>query len=469
VRIDLGTNAKALPTKREIDLHPQKEGDQMTEAKGAAAKGNKGGEIAIKWHGFYKGKVGTNIKVPITSLNDFSYWYTPYVADVCRAIQADSHRQYELTNKSNLVAVVTDGTRILGLGDIGPKAGMPVMEGKALIFKYLGDVDAFPICLGTKDPDQIVQAVKWIAPTFGGINLEDIDSPKCFQVLQELTKQLDIFVWHDDQQGTATVILAGLINALKIAGKKIGEIQTTILGAGAAGIPTARLLIEAGAKRESIIMVDSKGILYDGRQDMDKWKSGIAKITNGEHRTGGIEEAVKDCDVIIGISKPGPGVITQEMVRSMASNSIVFALANPTPEILPSEAKEGGAKVVATGRSDFPNQVNNSIGFPAILRGALDVHAKTINTEMMIEAAQEVAKFAEEKGLNEDYIVPRMTEFEMYPREAAAIARAAIRTGAARVKVDPKKIQEDTLRRIMANKQINDLLMKKHLIEPFPE
>ena len=440
----------------------------MTEPKGAAGKDKKGGDVAIQWHGFYRGKVGTNIKVPITSLSDFSYWYTPYVADVCRAIQADEHRQYELTNKSNLVAVVTDGTRILGLGDIGPKAGMPVMEGKALIFKYLGDVDAFPICLGTKDADQIVQAVRWIAPTFGGINLEDIDSPKCFQVLQDLQKQLDIFVWHDDQQGTATVILAGLINALKVAGKKIGEIQTTILGAGAAGIPTARLLIEAGAKRENIMMVDSKGILYTGRGDLDKWKAGIAKITNGDQRIGGTEDAMKGSDVVIGISKPGPGVITKEMVKSMATDPIVFALANPSPEILPSEAKEAGAKVVATGRSDFPNQVNNSIGFPAILRGALDVHAKTINTEMMIEAATEVAKFAEEKGISEDYIVPRMTELEMYPREAAAIARAAIRTGTARVKVDPKKIQEDTLNRIMANKRINELLMKEHFIKPFP-
>nr|MDO8098822.1 NADP-dependent malic enzyme [Candidatus Njordarchaeota archaeon] len=438
------------------------------EPKHAVGKEEKGGAVAIKWHGFYRGKIGTNIKVPITSLNDFSYWYTPYVADVCRAIKADEHRQYELTNKSNLVAVVTDGTRILGLGDIGPKAGMPVMEGKALIFKYLGDVDAFPICLGTKDEDQIIQAVKWIAPTFGGINLEDIDSPKCFKILQELTKQLDIFVWHDDQQGTATVILAGIINALKVTGKKIGEIQTAIIGAGAAGIPTARLLIEAGTEQENIIMVDSKGILYDGRPDMDKWKAGIAKVTNGERRIGGIKEALKDSDVVIGISKPGPGVITKEMVQSMASNPIVFALANPTPEILPSEAKEAGAKVVATGRSDFPNQVNNSIGFPAILRGALDVHAKTINTEMMIEAAQEVARFAEEKGLTKDYIVPRMTEFEMYPREAAAIARAAIRTGVAKAKVDPKKIQEDTLRRIMANKRINDLLMKERFIKPFP-
>lgn len=440
----------------------------MTEPKGAISKDKKGADVAIRWHGFYRGKVGTNIKVPITSLSDFSYWYTPYVADVCRAIQADNSRQYELTNKSNLVAVVTDGTRILGLGDIGPKAGMPVMEGKALIFKYLGDVDAFPICLNTKDADQIVQAVKWIAPTFGGINLEDIDSPKCFAVLAALTKELDIFVWHDDQQGTATVILAGLINALKVAGKKIGEIQTAIIGAGAAGIPTARLLMDAGAKRENIFMVDSKGILYDGRPDMDKWKAGIAKITNGEQRKGGMEEALRDSDVVIGISKPGPGVITKGMVKSMASNAIVFALANPTPEILPVEAKEGGASVIATGRSDFPNQVNNSIGFPAILRGALDVHARTINTEMMIEAATEVAKFAEEKGLSADYIVPRMTDLEMYPREAAAIARAAIRTGAARVKVDPKQIQEDTLKRIMANKKTNELLLRENLIKPFP-
>jgi malate dehydrogenase (oxaloacetate-decarboxylating) len=440
----------------------------VADAKSTTGKGKKEGEVAVKWHGFYRGKVGTNIKVPITSLDDFSYWYTPYVADVCRAIKADESRQYELTNKANLVAVVSDGTRILGLGDIGPKAGMPVMEGKALIFKYLGDVDAFPVCLDTKDEDEIIQAVKWIAPTFGGINLEDIDSPKCFRILDELTKQLDIFVWHDDQQGTATVILAGLINALKVVGKKIGEIQTAMIGAGAAGIPTAKLLIAAGAKAKNILVVDSKGILYDGRADMDEWKTGIARITNGEQRQGGKAEAMKDSDLVIAISKPGPGVITKEMVRSMASNSIVFALANPTPEILPSEAKEGGAKVTATGRSDFPNQVNNSIGFPAILRGALDVHAKTINTEMMIEAAKEVAKFAEENGLREDYIVPRMTELEMFPREAAAIARAAIRTGVARVKADPKKIQEDTLKRIMANKRINELLMKENFIKPFP-
>jgi len=427
-------------------------------------------EIAKKWHKFYKGKISVNLKHPIRSYHDFAIVYTPGVAEPSKEIFKDPDKVFDYTNKPNFVAVVSDGSRVLGLGNIGPHGSLPVLEGKAVLFKYLADVDAFPVALDTQDPDEIIAAVKWMSPTFGGINLEDIASPKCFYVLEKLVEELDIFVWHDDQQGTATVILAGVINALKLVGKKISEIQIAMIGAGAAGLPTTKLLVEAGAQPGNIFVVDRGGILNTRRfPDLNKYKQEVAGVTNKEEREGGIAEAIKGVDLTISISKPGPGVITKEMVSSMADDAIVFALANPVPEISPKEAKEGGARIVATGRSDYPNQVNNSLGFPAIIRGSLDVMAPTINVDMQIAAAEELARFSEGKGISEDYITPKMSEFDVFPLEAAAVARAAIKSGMARIKVDPDEILEDTQRRVEKYHKILNIITKEGLFDRFPE
>jgi malate dehydrogenase (oxaloacetate-decarboxylating) len=336
------------------------------------AKAKKPAKLAPPLHKFYEGKVQVMPKCAITSPKDFAIWYTPGVAAPCREIHADKDKSFELTNRWNYVAVVSDGTRVLGLGDIGPEAAMPVMEGKALLFKYLGGVDAFPICLKTKDPEEIIHACELIEPTFGGINLEDIAKPKCFYVLEKAREKLQIPVWHDDQQGTATVILAGLINAFKIVGKNPKESLITLVGAGSANIRTAYVLIRWGIKPSNIIMVDTKGIIYSGREDIKKeenpWKHDLSQKTNAEGRRGDISEAFKGADAVVAASKPGPGTIKKEWVATMADNAIVFACANPIPEIWPWEAKEAGAKIVATGRSDFPNQVNNSLGFRSIFR-----------------------------------------------------------------------------------------------------
>ena len=335
------------------------------------AKANKPAEEAMKLHPFYQGKVEVALKSPVRDVDDFSIWYTPGVAAPCKAIAANKDDVYKYTNKGNFVAVVSDGTRVLGLGDIGPEASMPVMEGKALLFKYLGGVDAFPICVDTKDPDELIKFVKMLQPSFGGINLEDIASPKCFYILDRLREECHIPVWHDDQQGTALVTLAGLINALKIVGKKIDQVKIVMNGAGAANLCTIRLFLAAGVDPGKVIMVDSKGTLHKGRTDLEKehplkWE--MCLKTNAAGVVGGTEEAMKGADVLIALSKPGPGTIKKEWVASMADKAIVFACANPNPEIWPWEAKEAGAAIVATGRSDFPNQVNNSLGFPAIFR-----------------------------------------------------------------------------------------------------
>ena len=400
-----------------------------------------------EWHKFFKGKMSVTLKVPIRSFEDFAVWYTPGVAQPCREIERDPELIFEYTNVGNSVAIVTDGSRILGLGNIG-KAGLPVMEGKALLFKYLGDVDAFPLCLSTQNPDEIVQATKWISPTFGAINLEDIDAPKSFHVFERLTKELAIPVFYDDYQGTAIVVLAGLLNALKVVGKKLGKIRLTVIGAGSAAIGSAKLVIEAGVKAQNLVMVDSKGIIYEGREGLDKYKVEMARITNKMGARGGIQDAMKGADAVVALSKPGPGVITDEMISSMADNAIVFALANPVPEILPRDAKRAGAKIVATGRSDFPNQVNNSLGFPAIFRGLLDVRAKGIDTGMMIAAAHEISRFAEEQGLREDHIIPAMMDSALYPRVAAAIGKAAVDAGLARVKLSYESLRESAEHRI---------------------
>ncbi len=432
-------------------------------------KANKPAEDAMKMHPFYKGKIEVTPKACIRTYDDFAIWYTPGVAAVCKDIHKNPEKVFEHTNKGNTVAVVTDGTRILGLGDIGPEAGMPVMEGKAMLFKYLGGVDAVSICLNTKDPDEIIKTVSYLEPCFGGINLEDIEQPKCFYILDELRKRMKIPVWHDDQQGTATVCLAGLINALKIAGKKISDVKIVLLGAGAANIRIGILYMKYGAKPGNLIYVDSKGILHKGRTDLqnhkEKWH--MCQITNKDQITGGLKEALVGADVLSAASTPGPDVVKKEWVSAMNKNAIVFVTANPIPEMWPWDAKEAGAKVVATGRSDFPNQVNNSLGFPGIFRGALDVHAKTITDEMCIAAAEALAKYAEKKGINEDYIIPLMSEPEVYVQEAVAVGLKAIEQGIARVKLTEKQLRKSAEEKIFRAIKDTKMRMEKGIISKF--
>jgi malate dehydrogenase (oxaloacetate-decarboxylating) len=407
------------------------------------AKAKKPAADAMRMHPFYRGKVQTALKCPVRGLGDFAIWYTPGVAAPCRAIQEDEELAYEYTNKGNTVAVVSDGTRVLGLGDIGATAGLPVMEGKALLFKYLGGVDAVPICLDTKDPYRIILAVKWMQPSFGGINLEDISQPKCFRVLDMLRTDPDIKipVWHDDQQGTATVILAGVINALKVVGKRMGDI---------------------------------KGILHPERDDIaqrkiefvDKWR--ICQHSNAEGRRGKQAEAMRGADVCIALSKPGPGTILPEWVKGMATDGIIFPCANPIPEIWPWEAKEAGARIVGTGRSDFPNQVNNSLGFPGIFRGVLDVRARTITDEMAIAAAEELARCAEESGIDDDHILPTMDNWEVFPREAAAVGMKAQEQGVARLSLSREELLSKAKATIRQAQDMTHFLMEKELIPPVP-
>lgn len=405
-------------------------------------------EISLKAHKYYEGKIEVIPKVPIEKLIYFAVWYTPGVAEPSRAISKNKDLSFEITSRWNMIAVVTDGTRVLGLGNIGPEASYPVMEGKALIFKFLGGVDAVPLPIRARDADDFVETVKKLEPAFGGVNLEDIESPKCFYILERLRKEMEIPVWHDDQQGTATATLAGLINALKIVGKKISDVSIALIGAGASNIPTYRLLVKMGANPKNMYLVDTKGILHAERDDIDKlrfenpWKYQIAIESNGEMRRGGIKEAMEGVDVVIAASRPGPGVIKKEWVARMNKDAIVFALANPVPEIWPWEAKEAGARVVATGRSDFPNQINNSLAFPSIFRGALDVRAKTITDEMAIRAAETLARFAEEKGIHEDYIIPTMEEHEVYIRVAVAVAEKAMEQGVARISKSRSELEE---------------------------
>ncbi|GAB6280556.1 MAG: NADP-dependent malic enzyme [Thermovirga sp.] len=399
------------------------------------AKAKKPAGDAMKLHPFYKGKMQTCLKCCVRDVDDFAIWYTPGVAAPCKAIQEDTSLSYEYTNRANMVAVVSDGTRVLGLGDIGPEAGMPVMEGKALLFKYLGGVDAVAICLDTKDPDKIIETVRLLAPSFGGINLEDISQPKCFYVLDELRKDCKIPVWHDDQQGTAAVNLAGLYSGLKIVGKKIEEVKVRFFGAGAASIATARILISAGVKPENIIMSDSSGTLHKGRTDLEgeyDVKRQFAKTTNPEGIVGGPEVLFDGADVVYCYTRPGPDVVKKEWVASMAQDAILFTCANPIPEIWPWDAKEAGARIVATGRSDFPNQINNSLGFPGIFRGTLDVQASTITDEMCIAAAQTLSRCAEKEGLSEEYLIPTMDQAWVYPEVATAVGMKAMEQGIAR-------------------------------------
>lgn len=429
-------------------------------------------ETSLRLHGFYRGKIEVSIKCPIRNVMDLAVWYTPGVAEPCRAIVRDPKLVYELTNKWNTIAVVTDGSRILGLGDIGPEAGLPVMEGKALLFKYLGGVDAYPLCLSTRTDKEIVKAVKWMEPSFAGINLEDIEAPKCFRILNTLREELRIPVWHDDQQGTATVVLGGLLNAAKLVGKDLQGLHITIIGAGAAGLSICKLLIKAGVDSGNIILVDSKGILNRDREDLnrpetiEKWHWCLA--TNREGREGSISEALIGMDVCIAVSKSGPGVLKPEMIRRMAKDPIVFACANPIPEIWPWEAKKGGAKIVATGRSDLPNQVNNSLGFPGVFRGTLDVRAKAITDEMCIAAAEELAAVTSERELKEDHILPSMEEWEVYPRIASAVGVKAIEQGVARRIMDRNQLYEEALRIIDRSRRMLKIMAESSLISSPP-
>lgn len=435
-------------------------------------KAKKPAHDSMKMHPFYKGKIEIVPKCVIRDVNDFAIWYTPGVAEPCKAIEKDSDLVYQHTNKSNMVGIVSDGTRVLGLGDIGPLGALPVMEGKALLFKYLGGVDAFPICLDTKDPEEIIKTVKLISPSFGGINLEDIENPKCFYVLDRLRKEATIPVWHDDQQGTAAVTLAGLINALKLVNKKIENVRITMIGIGAANVCISRMIMKAGADPMKFIVVDSKGILSRKRDDIletHKEKLEFCQMTNGENRDGGIAEAMKGQDVVIALSKQGPDTIKKEWVSSMADKGIIFVCANPIPEMWPWDAKEAGAHVVATGRSDFPNQVNNSIGFPAIFRGALDVMARTITDEMCIAAAYELAQCAEDKGIHEEYLLPTMDEWEIFPREAVAVAKMAMKQGVARINLSEKELFQIAEAKIRRSRDEVSLLMEKGIIEPYKE
>lgn len=446
------------------------------EVKKLIEKAKKPAKLAPAYHKFYEGKLQVMPRCAIRNMDDFAIWYTPGVAQPSREIAKDKDLSFEYTSRWNYVAVVSDGTRVLGLGKIGPEAAVPVMEGKAILFKYLGGVDAFPLCVNTRDPDKMLEFLELIEPTFGGINLEDIEKPKCYYVLEEARKRLQIPVWHDDQQGTATVTLAGLINALKIVGKKIDEVEIAMVGAGAANVKGAHVLILAGARPGNIIMVDSKGILHPGREDIEEmkkknpWKYDLAMRTNKVGKRGGISEALEGADVLIAASKPGPGTIKKEWVAKMADNAIVFAEANPIPEIWPWEAKEAGAKIVATGRSDFPNQVNNSLGFPAIFRGVLDVRAKTVTDEMCVAAAKELAKFAEEKGIHEEYIIPKMEEWEVYPREAVAAAVQSMNQGVARLKLSRQELYDRAVKMITEARESTKLLMEAGIIkQPPPE
>ena len=412
-------------------------------------------EEALRLHSVYRGKMQVAPKCPIRNPTDFAFWYTPGVAAPCRAIQVDLSRVYEFTNKSNLVAVVSDGSRVLGLGNIGPHAGLPVMEGKALLFKYLGGVDTVAICLGTQDEHEFVRTVQLLEPSFGGINLEDIAQPRCFRVLERLRATMTIPVWHDDQQGSATAVLAALINALKVTGKTIGSVRIAMIGMGAANVATYRLLKAYGVNPEQIVACDSKGTLHRNREDLErrqaefheKWM--VCQETNPGALAGGIEQALRGADVCIAFTRPIPGLIKAEWVRGMANNAIVFACANPAPEIWPQDAKQAGARIVATGRGDFPNQLNNSLVFPGIFRGTLDARASTITDDMAIAAALELAACAEELGLHEDAILPTMADWQVVPRIAAATAIRAQELGLARIKRSHDQYIEDASRRTL--------------------
>ena len=401
---------------------------------------------AIQRHRHYRGKIQVAPKVPVRSLEDFAVWYTPGVADPCKAIHANPAQSWELTNRGNTIAIVSDGTRVLGLGDIGPQAALPVMEGKALIFKLLGGVDAVPLVLNTKEPEAFMATVRALEPSFGGINLEDIAQPKCFGILEHLRTEMQIPVWHDDQQGTATVVLAAVLNALKVVEKSLKNVKIAMVGMGAANIANYRLLKTAGADPAAIIACDEHGILNKDRADLEaqaaiapQW--GICQESNAEGIAGSLAEAIRGADVLIAFSRPGPDVIAPEWISTMADEAVVIAGANPVPEIHPDAAKAAGARVVGTGRSDFPNQVNNALAFPGIFRGVLDVQARAITDTMAVAAALELARCAELQGLTDQHILPTLDEETIPARIAVATALAAQEAGLAQNPGSPDEIQ----------------------------
>ena len=384
---------------------------------------------SLKLHGQWGGKIEVVAKVPVATKEDLSLAYTPGVAQPCLEIQKDVNKSYDLTRRHNLCAVITDGTAVLGLGDIGPEAGMPVMEGKCALFKAFGDVDAFPLCIKSKDVDEIVNTVYMLSGSFGGVNLEDISAPRCFEIERKLKEKCDIPIFHDDQHGTAVITLAGLLNALKVVGKKKEDIKIVTSGAGAAAIAIVKLLLSAGFK--NVVMCDRSGAIYAGRDGLNWIKEEMAQVTNLNKETGSLSDVIKGADVFVGVS--GPGTLTTEMVKTMAPDAIIFACANPTPEIFPADAKAGGARVIATGRSDFPNQINNVLAFPGIFRGTFDVRASDINEEMKMAAAQALANLISDDELNEDYIIPAAFDKRVGPAVAKAVAEAARKTGVARI------------------------------------
>lgn len=386
-------------------------------------------EESLRLHGEWKGKIEVISRVPVKNKEDLSLAYTPGVAEPCLAIQKDIDKSYELTRRHNMCAVITDGSAVLGLGDIGPEAGMPVMEGKCVLFKSFGDVDAFPLCVKTKDVDEFVNTVALISGSFGGINLEDISAPRCFEIERKLKEKTDIPIFHDDQHGTAVITLAGITNALKVVNKKKEDVRIVTSGAGAAAIAIVKLLLSAGFK--DITMCDRKGAIYEGREGLNWIKEEMAKVTNLEKKAGSIGDMLKGADIFIGVS--APGTVTTEMVKTMNKDAIIFACANPTPEIFPEDAKAGGAAVIATGRSDFPNQINNVLAFPGIFRGTFDVRAKDINEEMKMAAAKALSDLITPDKLSADYIIPYAFDPAVGPAVAKAVADAAIRSGVARI------------------------------------
>jgi malate dehydrogenase (oxaloacetate-decarboxylating) len=448
--------------------------EQIAKAKTAFLK-----NLSETAHEFYGGKIQTIPKAALPGFNWFNVWYTPGVSKVSTNIRDNNEASFTLSNRGNMVAVVSDSTRVLGDGDCTPPGGLGVMEGKAFLMKYLGGVDAVALCVdstnekGEKDPDKIIEFVKMLQPSFGAVNLEDISQPNCFKVLDTLREECDIPVWHDDAQGTASVTLAGLINALKIADKKMGEVRITLLGAGASNTTIARLIIAAGGDPKKIIIFDSKGGLHKDREDIKadkafyrKWE--LCETTN-PNKINDFAEAMKGADVLIALSKPGPNTVKSEWISSMAEKSIVFTCANPVPEIYPYAAKEAGAFIVATGRGDFPNQVNNSLGFPGILKGALLVRARKITDNMAIAAAKSVAKYAEERGIGPDNIIPKMDESSVFPQEAADVAMQAIKDGVARVKMTFEEAFEAAKKDIDYSRGLTQHLMDENYIETPPQ
>ena len=442
--------------------------------KNAKKKRQEASKLAIAYSKHYEGKMQTFPKVPVNNLDDFSIWYTPGVAAVSLAVAKDKDQSFQYTNRWNTLCILTDGSRVLGLGDIGPEASLPVMEGKALIYKYLGGVDAIPLPVNAHTPQEIINLACEVQPAFGGIHMEDIASPKCFEILDALREKLSIPVWHDDQQGTAGVILAGLINSLSLTGRRLENSRVVLMGAGAANIAAARLMMAAGFKPGNLILVDSHGVLNSERDDMDrmmlqnKWKYDLALHTNSDRVKGGIDDAAEGADALIAASKPGPHTIHPDTLKRMNKEAILFALSNPVPEILPQEAKRAGMKIIATGRSDYPNQVNNSLIFPSIIRGVFDVRSKSIPDEVIIVAARELADYTKREGtLSEEHILPTMMDWEIYSLVASVVGEKCVEMGIARLNMTRRQIRDRAKQTIEKSKKMITTAQKTNLIESF--